>query len=104
MRQPDETICAYFGRTIRSSAGPPLGRIEDVLADARSRVAQWVVIRLPGPAPRYRALPLFLLIELDRGLMAPVSTRTLRRAPKVALGAALTAQQELALRRYWVDH
>lgn len=104
MGDRNTTICTYLGRSIRSSAGPVLGRVDDVLADAHSRVAEWLVIRLPGPWSRHRAVPLFLLIDVEQGLVAPVSPHTLRRAPKVALGAPLTTQQELVLRRYWMDH
>lgn len=104
MGTPDATICTYLGRYVRGSTGVVLGRIDDVLADARSRVPQWLVIRLVGPLPRHRAMPLGSLLETDQSLMAPVSRHTLRDAPRVRLGAHLTARQELALRQYWMSH
>ncbi|WP_435198429.1 PRC-barrel domain-containing protein [Janibacter sp. GS2] len=103
MDTSDAAICAYLGRRVRSSTGGVLGRVDDVLADASSRVPQWLVVRVSGPLPRHRALPLALLLEMKQGLVAPVSRRTLGRAPTIALGAHLTATQELALRQYWMD-
>lgn len=104
MGTPDAAICTYLGRYVRGSTGMLLGRIDDVLADARSRVPQWLVIRVVGPLPRHRGLPLGFLLETDRSLVVPVSRRTLRQAPRVTLGAHLTARQELALRQYWMSH
>lgn len=103
MDTSDVAMCAYLGRCVRSSTGAVLGRVDDVLADASSRVPQWLVVRVVGPLPRHRALPLALLLEVKQGLIAPISRRALGRAPTIALGTHLTAKQELALRRYWMD-
>lgn len=104
MQHTHADICTYLGRRLLSSTGPTLGRVHDVLADARSRAPQWLVVRLPGLRSNHRALPLQLVLMLDRGLVAPVSPRTLRRAPRVRAGHHLTARDELTLRRYWIDH
>lgn len=104
MQQPYAQMCSYFGRSVRSTSGPTLGRVEDLLADARSRAPQWLVIRLVGLPPRHRALPLVLVLETNQHLIAPVTRRMLREAPPLSLRADLTTQQELELRRYWVDH
>lgn len=104
MRNPVTDLGSYLGRPLRSSMGPALGRIDDVLADAQSRAPQWLIIRLTTMAPMHRALPLVLVLTLERGLVAPVTRRALRDSPKVRLGVDLTAQQELALHKYWMDH
>lgn len=98
---PYAETCAYLGRTVSSTTGPPLGRIEDLLADAHSHAPQWAVIRLVGIRARYRALPLLLVLETERGLVAPVTRAMLRTTPTVALGVGLTAAQELALHGSW---
>lgn len=94
----------YLDRPVRSSTGPILGRVYDVLADAYSRTPQWLVLRTAGPLPGYRAVPLQLVLDLDRGLVVPICARTLRRAPRIRRGHHLTAQEELVQRRYWMTH
>lgn len=98
----DVAIRAYLGRGVHSTSGPLLGHVVDVLADARSGAAQWVVVRLRGPVPRHRALPFALLLETARGLAVPLSRTTLRDSPQIKVGANMTARQELDLHSYWI--
>ena len=97
-------IRSYLGRRVHSPTGLALGRVEDLLADTRSHAPQWLVLRLVGVREGHRALPLVLVLETERGLVAPVTRRILLEAPLVSLRSDLTAQQELGLRRYWMDH
>lgn len=104
MYTPHAVIRAYMGRLIRSSTGPTLGHVVDVLADARSRSPHWLVIRLRGPLGGHRALPLALSLQGADGLLAPVSRRTLQNSPRIRVGASLTARQELDVQTYWMTH
>lgn len=104
MNDPHVALRAYLGRTVCSCSGATLGHIDDVLGDARSRVAQWAVLRLRGLLPRYRAIPLTLLVETAHGLVMPVSRSTIRASPPVRARSDLSARQERELRRYWTDH
>lgn len=102
--QPEVQIRRYLGRSVHSIAGPMLGRVEDVLADVRSHHPQWLLLRMTGLRRGCRAIPLAIVLETDQRLIAPVARGTLREAPGVSLRADLTAQDELELRRYWMDH
>lgn len=94
----------YLGRQVRNTAGTRLGRIEDVLLDARTRSPEWLVIRLPGLRRRHRGAPLLLAMEEYEGLVLPLTEETLRSSPRISWRAHLTTVQERALRRYWMDH
>lgn len=100
----DVSIRAYLGRGVHSTAGPLLGEVDDILADARSGAPQWVVIRVRALLARYRALPITLVLRTADGLIVPVSRTTLRNSPRIRPGTALTARQELQLHTYWTRH
>lgn len=104
MHTPDMVIRTYVGQTITSTTGARLGRVVDVLADARSRSPQWLVVRVRGPWAGHRALPLALSAQTADGLITPVSRNTLRDSPRIRLGAHLTAPQELDVQTYWTTH
>ncbi|WP_338752123.1 PRC-barrel domain-containing protein [Janibacter alittae] len=104
VRIPDMAIRNYLGHEVHSTAGPLLGHVVDILADARSGTAQWVVVSLRGFLPRHRALPCALVLRTAGGLGVPVSRRTLRDSPQIRLGTAMTARQELDLHAYWIGH
>ncbi|NYF96744.1 PRC-barrel domain-containing protein [Janibacter cremeus] len=104
VHSPDMAIRNYLGHEVHSTAGPLLGHIVDILADARSGVPQWAVVTLRGLLPRHRALPFALLLRTAHGLVVPVSRTTLRDSPQIRLGTAMTARQELDLRAYWTAH
>jgi hypothetical protein len=101
VHHPGRGLRTPWGEAVLSPAGHPLGRVEDLLVDARSGNPQWVVVRLRGLLPRHRALPLALLRRAPGGFVVPVSRRSLRDSPRVVSGVALTARQELALYVYW---
>lgn len=103
MPAPYEAGIRYLHRRVLSCLGPRLGSVEDVLLDAHAQTPQWLVIRLPGPVRRRRAVPLLLATEGRGGLVLPLTKETLRRSPRVPWRTHLTADQELALRRYWMD-
>lgn len=103
MNDPHVALRAYLGQTICSSSGATLGHIDDVLGDVRSRAAQWVVVRLRGPLPRHRAIPLTLLLETRHGLVVPASPTAVRSSPPVRARSDLSARQEQELQRYWTE-
>lgn len=104
MREPHPVGASYLGRRVHDARGTRLGRVDDVLLDARSACPQWLVIRLPGILSRRRGAPLLLAVEGVDGLVLPLTHQALRRSPPLPWRAHLTAVQELALRRYWMDH
>lgn len=104
MRDPSTGVSAYLERPVYSTAGPQLGVIDDVLLDARSRAPHWIVIRLLGPLRRHRAVPLVLVLEEQGRLALPLTALAVRHSPRLPRRADLTTHDELALRRYWLDH
>lgn len=104
MGDPYADSTHYLGRRVRNTAGTRLGRIEDVLLDARTRSPEWLIIRLPGLRRRHRGAPLVLAMEEYEGLVLPLSLHTLQRSPRIPWRRHLTTVQESALRRYWMDH
>lgn len=104
MREPCAGISTYLDKPVFSTTGSRLGTVDDVLLDARSQAPHWLIIRLPGPLRRLRVVPLVLVLEVRRRLAVPLTSRALRASPRVPWRAQLTAHDELALRRYWVDH
>lgn len=104
MNNPHVALCTYLGQRVCSSSGATLGHIDDVLGDVRSKAAQWAVVRLRGPVPRRRAIPLTLLLETAHGLLVPASRALVRGSPPIKARSDLTSRQELELQRYWATH
>lgn len=104
----DENACValdtYLGRMVRTAGGSALGRVSDVLADARSGTPQWLVVRVRGLRPRHRAVPIALCLESRGRLVVPTSVRQLLDGPSVRLRSPLTNRDELALRSHWSTH
>lgn len=102
-RKACDALERYLGREVHAADGTLLGRVSDVLADARGGPPDWLVVRLVGPLPRHRAIPLRMSIEVTGRLLVPTSRAALRSAPAVRLGRGLTAPEELRQRRHWSE-
>lgn len=102
-RKTREALERYLGREVHAADGTLLGHVSDVLADARGGALDWLVVRLVGPLPRHRAIPLRMSIEVTGRLLVPTSRAALRSAPAVRPGRGLTAPEELRQRHHWSD-
>lgn len=102
-RKTCKALERYLGREVLAADGTLLGHISDVLADVRSGTADWLVVRLVGPLPRHRAIPLRMSIEVTGRVLVPTSRAALRAAPAVRPGRALSAPEERRQRRHWSE-
>lgn len=93
----------YLDRRVHASTGEYLGRVSDVLSDARSMDPQWLVVRLRGILPRHRPLPIQLVLDEERNLVTPITAEMLQRAPVAEIATDLGAEEEIGWRRYWAS-
>lgn len=97
----DEDLRRHLGRVLRDVDGLRLGTVVDVLADAATGRAEWLVVRMPGRPRRHRAIPLALTIDVRGTLVVPVTRDGLVHGPEIRRAEALTAGQERRLRSQW---
>lgn len=106
MSDPDDAVAdnavqGYLGHRIHGARGDTLGHVVDILADARSGVPHWLVIRVAGLRRSHRAAPISLCLASRGRLVMPVTRQALLEGPLVRPRTALTAAEELALRVHW---
>ncbi len=95
-----EEALSWSGWKLDGFSGDSVGRIEGVIADAESGEPAWLLVRM-GRFGHYSVVPSALAAAGIGRVWVPYDRETLRQAPRVESGAALSREQELELLAYF---
>jgi hypothetical protein len=91
-----EQARSWIGHHLDDIGGNPIARVEGIFVDGLGGDPAWVVAKL-GRFGRTVAVPFADCAAGAGRIWAPYSRETLREAPAIDAGRALTAEQELVI-------